>query len=222
MHERDDAPQFRPSDEGHNHWLAMQSAYAEYQRASEALQPADELADEQLPFPTLEDRQRHAFERYMESRMEFLECRFDQSNPPGALPAAPPWRAFVPRGPVLPILAAFLVCTVGFAWIRERRQVRALEASRDELRAELSQTRTGLRMLAEKMDAWTPPIIQPVAQIPAAPPVRSAAPRAATVKQHAPVRRKRQPGEGVPKNGSASRSMRARVYPERPRFHNPT
>jgi hypothetical protein len=222
MHERDDEPQFRPSDEGHNNWLAMQSAYAEYKRACEALEPADELTDEHLPGPTLEDRQRLAFERYMESRIEFLESRFDETNPPG-LRTASPSRAFVPRGPVVPILAAFLVCTVGFAWARERRQVRALETSRDELRTELNQTRAGLRVLAERMNAWTPPMIQPVEQsIPAAPPVRSAAPRAAVAKPHATSRRKRPPVESAPKNGSASRSMRARLYPERPRPHNPT
>ena len=74
---------------GHGRWLAMQSAYAEYRGASEALdctrQSANESStNERSLLAIAVDQQRVAFERYFEARMEFLEFRFDESNRPAA------------------------------------------------------------------------------------------------------------------------------------------
>jgi hypothetical protein len=85
MLDSDDSQEPEIRNDEHNHWLAMQSAYAEYGRASEALEPTvDSSNGERSRLITLEGQQRVAFERYLEARMEFLEFRFDQSDRLGA------------------------------------------------------------------------------------------------------------------------------------------
>ena len=84
-------------DVGHDRWLAMQSAYAEYRGSSEALectrQSANESSTNERSLLTIAvDRQRVAFECYFEARMEFLEFRFDESNRLGAGRVAPATR----------------------------------------------------------------------------------------------------------------------------------
>jgi hypothetical protein len=155
-------------DAGHERWLAMQSAYAEYMHASEALECThhsadDSSTDERLQLAMLEGRQRVAFERYLESRMEFLEFRFDDSNQPGAPPAidvecspAASRFAFVKARPFLEILAVILLSATAFSLVREKQHLRNLESSRDELQAALVKTRTELQLLGQKMDALKP------------------------------------------------------------------
>ena len=158
-------------DDGHDRWLAMQSAYTEYRRASEALECTRQSADdtnERLKLPGLEGLQWLAFERYLETRLEFLEARFDESLRPAVVAEIPPasetklsetgsWLArFKFRG-VLEILAAVLLCTMVFSLLREQKRVRDLEASRDELQATLSDTRDSLRLLGQRVGAWAPP-----------------------------------------------------------------
>lgn len=87
MLEGDKSHEPTPRDVRHGRWLAMQSAYAEYRGASEALdctrQSANESStNERSPATIAVDRQRVAFECYFEARMEFLESRFDESNRP--------------------------------------------------------------------------------------------------------------------------------------------
>jgi len=84
-------------DDGHDRWLAMQSAHAEYRQASEALEcirrsSGDLSLDERARLTMLEGQQRIAFECYLEARMEFLEFRFDESNRLGAGRVAPATR----------------------------------------------------------------------------------------------------------------------------------
>jgi hypothetical protein len=144
--------------DGHNRWVAMQVAYAEYQRASEALEclplSGDSSNDERLLRAALQDRQRVAFERYLDARMEFLENRFDESERrrghglslvrkrvQGAFGIAS-WLAFPNGRPVLPTLAAvMLLCAAGLYFVRQQNRIRELEAARDELWATLKQTR---------------------------------------------------------------------------------
>jgi hypothetical protein len=156
-------------DDGHDRWLAMRSAYAEYRRTSEALectrQSADDsTANERLQLAMLEGQQRVAFERYLEARMEFLEFRFDACNWPGASPPPLPvpgeeysasgsWLTFANPRILLQTLAVILLCATAFSLAVERQHVRDLEAARDELRAMLSQTRNALQQLQQKMDA---------------------------------------------------------------------
>ena len=156
-------------DEEHDRWLAMQSAYEEYKQASEALDCTRQSADdtnERLNLPALEGQQWLAFERYFETRMEFLEARFDESRQPGAGTVPPPvrdtddsgatpWFALINYRSVLQILAIVLLGTMVFALLREQKRVRDLEASRDELQATLNQTRDGLRLLGQKLDSWS-------------------------------------------------------------------
>jgi len=107
----------------------------------------------------LEGKQRVAFERYLEARMEFLECRFDESNLPGAdLPEEAGLGtgsrfAFAKTRPFLEVLAVILLCTTAFSLVREKQQLRKLETSRDGLQAALNETRDEVRILGQKVDA---------------------------------------------------------------------
>ena len=215
MLEGEDSQKPARRDDGHDRWLAMQSAYAEYRSASEALECTRQSADdtstsERLRLIVLEGQQRVAFERYLEARMEFLEFRFDESNPPGAGPAAPAardadysaagsWLAFANRKPVLPILAVLLLCTNAFSLIRQQRHVRDLEAARDELRAALNQTRAGLQTLGQRMDAWGTPQPAAIRQVVHTPP---AAVRREPDASHRPTGRNSS-GEGQSRHAAA-------------------
>jgi hypothetical protein len=156
-------------DEGHNRWLAMQSAYAEYTRASELLECTHQSTDgsttsERLQLTMLEGKQRVAFERYLESRLEFLECRFDQSIQPGPAPpaevgysgAGSRWAFAKPRT-LLEILAVILLCTTAFSLVREKQRLRKLETSDNGLQVALDETRAELRVLGQKVDAGSAP-----------------------------------------------------------------
>ena len=172
MLDGDEMQQPERRDAGHDRWLAMQSAYAEYMHASEALECTHHSEDEsstgeRLQLVMLEGRQRVAFERYLESRMEFLEFRFDESNRPGASPVidvecspAGSRFAFVKARPFLEILAVILLSATAFSLVREKQHLRTLESSRDELQAALVKTRNEVQLLGQKMDA-----LKPVTQI---------------------------------------------------------
>ena len=143
----------------HKRWLAMQSAHEEYQRSSEALEylaplSRDSTTDERLLRGVLQDRQRAAFERYLDARMEFLEFRFDEGERrrryglalvrkrvPAAVWTAS-WLKFGNGRPVVPVLAAaMLVCAAALYYVHQQNRVRELEAARNELWAALKQAR---------------------------------------------------------------------------------
>jgi hypothetical protein len=220
-------------DDGHDRWLAMQSAHAEYRQASEALEcirrsSGDLSLDERARLTMLEGQQRIAFECYLEARMEFLEFRFDETNRLRAglvtVPMRDPeytgigsWLAFANRRPVLQILALLLLCTTAFSFVRERKHVRDLEAARDEMRATVNQTRDELKLLTQKLDAWGPPqtsVIQTTEHTPRA--------QAATSR----VAIKRKPsgaGQSRQKQVAASQGIGARsTYPARRHSRRPT
>jgi hypothetical protein len=141
--------------EGHDRWLAMQAAYQDYTTATGVL----EAADPSVADCRVEGQQRAAFERYVESRMEFLESRFDECHLPKPVPAganAAHWPCAVPRL-VLEVLAIMLLCVTALSSVRALRHVRDLEASRDELRATVSRTQDSLQLLTQKLDAPPPP-----------------------------------------------------------------
>jgi hypothetical protein len=169
MLDGDDLQEPERRDAGHDRWLAMQSAYAEYMHASEVLECTHQSADdsstsERLQLVMLEGRQRVAFERYLESRMEFLEFRFDESNGPGAAPPIDVEYSkissrfpFVKPRPLLEILAVILLSATAFSLVRDKQHLRNLEASRDELQATLTKTRAEVQLLGQKVDALKPP-----------------------------------------------------------------
>src|SRR5215471_2352286 len=186
------------NSQAHDRWLAMQSAYVAYRRASDALDSTDQ---------PLED-QRESFERYLEARIEYLETRIDERYRP-AQSEVRSWWSFAARKPILAGLAVLMLGTAAFSWVRQQNYVRGLEASHDEFRTTLSQTRDGLEMLAERVDSWQPP--QPAQPAPA--------PIQPVVKRRAPVRKpasathsKRQP-----KQFATNRSAVSRSYPDRRR-----
>jgi hypothetical protein len=163
MSELEDSNGPVPRNETHERWLAMQSAYAEYTRASEVFENSRELTgDATSPgrSETLLDGRRDAFERYLESRIEFLECRFDEGYRRDAAMVSRPTRETGELGTVsllagpkwlIPVLAGILSVTV-FAFVREHQHVRDLESAHDQLRASLSDTREQLQLVTKKLD----------------------------------------------------------------------
>lgn len=157
----------------HNCWLAMQSAYTEYRRASELFEHEHQGADpsganDHSSLPVSEGLQRVAFEQYLEARMQFLECRFDRSYPPGGAPLADRpeplvegggegrWVALGRYKPILQMLALALLCTTATSLVQEQRRVRGLETARDEVRETLKQTKSELQLLNQRLEAREP------------------------------------------------------------------
>lgn len=224
MPEREDTHELKPLERRNEHWRSMQLAYQEYTRASEALEfsasPDNDPYGEERT--RLEMQQRLAFERYLESRMEFLESRFDETNPPGSKRPAPPEPAprfaFLSR-PALCALAAVLLLTTAFSFARARSRIRDLEASRDDLRARLQQTRDGLQTLSQKVDTWEMPApvpihpaVQPVVKTPAATPRRKAGP----VRKTSGEARRYRAGRASQKNAPITQAVADRRHVRRP------
>jgi hypothetical protein len=153
-------------DDAHERWRAMQAAYDEYVRASEALDNTRNLTPgssdlEHLEVTLMEGR-RDAFERYLETRLEFLEQRFDEGNERQPEAVSTPTRVTGRFATglrqtaltwALPIFATGLLSMTVFTLVREQRHVRDLEMSRDQLQVTVSETRQALQLLAMKLDA---------------------------------------------------------------------
>jgi hypothetical protein len=142
----------------------MQSAYEEYRRASEALECAEQWADElsaveRSQLAALERQQRLTFERYLEARMTFLEVRFDETNQPrvdGAAVPVPGSESPKNRRVKEMVAAGLLFITVS-CLVGEWRQVRKLEAGRDELKATLVKNQNDIQLLLNKPPAEPSP-----------------------------------------------------------------
>jgi hypothetical protein len=175
-----------PPDEGHDRWLAMKSAYAEYMRASEALDCTTQVSDAQLigensPMSRLGVQQRVAFERYLEARMEFLEFQYDARNRRSVDSVEPPRRRigflgidsrFANCGWTLRALAIILLITMASLLVREQKHMRHLELAYNELRASLTETRGGSQVFAKKVDDRAPAPTSTIQQIEhSAPPI---------------------------------------------------
>ena len=225
MLEVDDSNEPERRDDEHERWLAMQAAYAEYRRASEALEYATQFADdsptsEGLRLSMLEGQQRVAFERYLEARMEFLEFQFDGRSWPGTGVAAPPKcdteysrvGSRLAFANCLPFLqAVILLCTIAFSLILEQKHVRDLEAARNELRTTLNQTRDGLQLHQQKLNTLAAPHYSPIPQAEHTPPALArrrpaTTPKAVRRKPSAEVQWRHQPSLQVkPKQVGANR-----------------
>jgi hypothetical protein len=165
MEHNDQAEEMLPQGEKHNQWLAMQSAYAQYRHASEALASSAQSADDLLVWRSLECQQRAAFEQYVETRLAFVESHVDETNQPHLAALDSPTRdlavsafgsRFGRRGLLFLALAIGLVGAVTLSVIRDHQRVRDLEASRDQLRAELREARDGIQRIANLTDAPRP------------------------------------------------------------------
>lgn len=166
-------PDAKDLDVRHERWLAMQSAYTDYMRTSDALECTYESADglpvsDRVRAMILEGRHRAAFERYMEARLAFLESEFDEISQPEDGTAAPGftqrwrlwggegrsgWRSLVNSRLLLETLAIILLCTTAFSLVRAQKHMRDLETARQGLETELKQTRDGLQTLSQKVNS---------------------------------------------------------------------
>jgi hypothetical protein len=185
----DDSHEIVRPGEGRDQWLAMQSAYAEHRRASDALAAADDSAEDLLTRRSLENQQRLAFEQYLEARLAFLEFRFDASNGSRGSPDEPPTREmeysairswFGRYRSLFLAVAVALVCTAAVTLIRAQKRVRDLEAARDQLRLELSTARDEIQRVAKRMDAASsaqPPATAETAQVRSSPAKPAAKPQ---------------------------------------------
>jgi hypothetical protein len=182
MADSDVSNRSRQRGDDHDRWLVMRSAYAEYKRASEALESADQSIEdsataELVRLGLLERQQRVAFECYVQARIDFLEFRYDEANrsAPGHLTNAEDsgirsWLAVGKRH--LSELAMVLLCVTALWLVREHQQVRALETARDELRAALYQTRKEIQLLGQQKALVNPTLShmqQPLRPSPAVP-----------------------------------------------------
>jgi hypothetical protein len=168
MPELEDSSGLVRRDEAHERWLAMQSAYAEYVRASEVFENSREMARDSADLGhcdlTLLDCRRDAFERYLETRIEYLERRYDEGYRREAAMVSPPTRETGglrtiswltgPKWPIIPVLVVGIFSVTVFSFVREQKHVRDLDSARDQLRASLSDTREELKLLAKELDAW--------------------------------------------------------------------
>jgi hypothetical protein len=171
IREESNQPDWR--EQGHNRWLAMQSAYAEYIRATEALEDFRKFPESFNLEPGADpvEAKRDAFERYLEARIEFLELRFDEISQRGSRPAKQPlhdtvYSAIGARiGTLKWLLPVVAIGILTFALVREQKHVRQLETARDEAQAALMKTGEGLQLLVKKLDARLPPERSPIHQI---------------------------------------------------------
>jgi hypothetical protein len=171
MSHNDDSHEIVRPGEGRGQWLAMQSAYAEYRRASEALASSAPSIEERSARSDLEAQQRVAFEQYIDARLSFLEIRFDESDRSGVNPHDTPTRnredsvflsRFGSHGVLFLVLALALIGTAALSFMRGRNRVRGLETARDQLRAELSATRADIqRVSAQVANSSAPQAARP-------------------------------------------------------------
>jgi hypothetical protein len=152
-------------------WLAMQSAYAEYRQASEALASGGAPIDDLSGWRSLEAQQRAAFEKYLETRMAYLESRFDETS--GENPVDAPTRElasstiasrFGRYGLVFLAVAILLVSMAAVSLVRAQKRVRDLETARDDLRAKLAAATDDIQRVASRVDAWKPSPTAPEVQ----------------------------------------------------------
>jgi hypothetical protein len=177
----------------HERWLAMQAAYQKYISLSAALdllssQILDETScmDEWRRIERVASEQRNAFESYVEARMQYSEFQLDRDKARiensqcsdtariTALPSemqSPRWAGFTDWR--LPIRAAALalVCVTAFSLVslvRDRVRLRDSAATRNEIRAAVTQTCAGLQALMRKIDALssTHQSVRPATMVP--------------------------------------------------------
>jgi hypothetical protein len=166
MLDDNNSPEPLPRDPTNKRWVAMQSAYAEYTRMSEALGHCSEPVDDLCPVAEadllrLAAEQRVAFERYLETRMEFLEYRFDEDRSAVARSAGGETRlslrSSVTNLPALAGIVALAILSVSlFALVRSQHEVRTLKTEQALLSAALDKTRDDLQLLARKVVAVEP------------------------------------------------------------------
>lgn len=211
-----------PRSEEHDRWLAMQSAYADYRNASQALEKENSWADDSSGGEpelsvSLEAKQRAAFERYLEARMAYLEFRFDQCDPrfnsrselsvartrpvgAAAFFREPFWRSLAAWKFSLPVILAVMLCAMAVSIVGLERQLRDLENGRQEFGATLERTSDMLRLLGRRLESGE------IAQYSAVREVKQVSPAPASGKPAAAA----QPGWHKP--GEARRKPQAALH----------
>ena len=159
----------------HELWLTMQAAYSKYRNASSEF----DVAAAQLPgaenvrIETAKIDQRHAFENYIEARMQYSEFRCDQNNarsrsfgnsktvgdftvPSEGSPTRRGWLGSTISRPAVATVVVVLLCIndlslayvmrfLGFAY--------GGRTTRDDVGATLNQAKNDIQTLGEKIDA---------------------------------------------------------------------
>jgi hypothetical protein len=161
MPERNERPELAHARK-HEYWLQLKTAYEKYQISSISLASpiarqtsgGSEGAAAEEP-----ETQQRAFEQYIEARLDFLECCFDQSNAPlvnrgpqahspfrepemtseGTRFLSVDWAPFAGRMLLLRVLPFALLCVTAFSVILQQRHTRELEAVLETLQARIGQ-----------------------------------------------------------------------------------
>jgi hypothetical protein len=167
----DSRPLIDRRDREHQLWLTMRSAYKRYTDASEALTGIASRAPIAISarggIDTLANRQRTAFEKYIEARMQYAEFVHDRSElamyssiqDTAGASAVPDHRQpgrFPSMTSRLILLAAtgILLCTTAFSLaylLRAQRRINDLDVARDEMRVTLTQTRDELQSVSRQV-----------------------------------------------------------------------
>ena len=168
MDERDASEVANWRDTQHELWITMQTAYGRYKHASAVLETMVSsksgdvpLEDETLSVELAADKQREAFENYVESRLGFSDfshtrarCEVPDREPKAA------GRTWPALGGVSLTVAGMVVTlfgtmTLGATYLAHMHQkLRDLNESRNELIATLNQTRDRISVITEKMDSF--------------------------------------------------------------------
>jgi hypothetical protein len=222
MPELEDSNEYVPQDEARERWRAMQTAYADYIRASEVFENSRELnRDSDEPGNcdvTLLDCRRDAFDRYMEARLNYLEHRYDEGYRREAAIASVPTRETGGhrtvsglarlKWPLVPVVLVAILSVTAFSFAREQKHARDLDSVRDQLRAGLNDTRLQLQLLSKRLDARESTERATVRQVENTP---QAAP-APSVDRRKPTAATRWRRVPEPTINTASRSVAARGY----------
>src|SRR5215472_11391328 len=155
--EADDLPATsRWRDDHHELWLAMQTAHAEYRRASDILNLliADVVNSSSAncgrEFELARDEQRAAFESYIDTRLRFSEFLQEHARDQPAVhhtPARFPFAWFVLTAVVSAILGALA------SYLAPLGELGALQSERDQLSADLRESHVRLDALTLRTTA---------------------------------------------------------------------
>src|SRR5262249_22290321 len=149
----------------HECWAAMKTAYEEYRMASTILDSMMQMEEDgDAPTVTGTDfrAQQRTFERYVEARMDFVDCCVDRATPP-IVDCTPPVEMSVPEPtkkkyfgvrwppvaiamPVVRGLSLTLLCATALSVILQQRHTRDLQTGLLELQGSID--RVGEALLA--------------------------------------------------------------------------
>jgi hypothetical protein len=136
----------------HGLWLTMRAAYDRYQRSLVAVDTLTAISpspERDLRIEAAAAEQRAAFEDYIESRLALTESMISPWDSPTSEPENSSPYFGIPRTVLVAVAACLLPLAFGLGnLVSNRRQVREIEAVRQEANAKLAQMRSQIEALS--------------------------------------------------------------------------